>query len=147
MRRRALHRPRRCRLLVNARGSCQSAPEGAWGTLLGGVVARTRSITRAAAFALALTLGGCQWTQGAWGREQRAYNPAESRLTSANVRALTEVWSAPLALNANALQVLSAGGRVFVPAADGTHALDLESGAEVWSDTDRANTGFLVLVR
>jgi PQQ-like domain len=110
-------------------------------------VAHRQSIACGAAFALAVALGGCQWTQAAWGPEQRAYNPAESRLTPASVGGLTEVWSAPLAVNAGAQQLLAVSGRVFLPAVDGIHAVDMESGSQVWSETDPANVGMLVLVR
>ncbi len=79
-------------------------------------------------------------TSGVWasmGFDERNwyFNPNETTLTTANAGSLVQKWSFTIAGFPPGTPVV-AEGMVFVMATGGTYAIDLESGTEVWSNTN-----------
>jgi outer membrane protein assembly factor BamB len=104
---------------------------------------RLRSLlTRSLAIAFVVGLGACSWPMAGQGPDRRSWSQFDSVITPANVAGLTPGWTATGDQFAG--EVVGDGGVVYQSDGSGVRALDLGTGAVLWSNGPLEGSGPIV---
>src|ERR1700756_2666728 len=74
--------------------------------------------------------GPDQWGNQGYDVQSTWHNTTETKITTANVASLKEMWSMPLGSESTATAV---GNRVYVSSSSGISALDADTGTVIWT--------------